>query len=76
MSSRHRCTDDVYAATLSKYVLVDAANERDAERLGQVELRKLYDVSTQVQIRTVRPATPDEIDFWDWHLEKVAAESR
>lgn len=65
-----------YVASLSKYALVDAANERDAERLGQTALQKLYDVTTPVQIRTVRPATPDEVEFWNRHLEKVANETR
>ncbi len=65
-----------YVAKLSKYVLIDATDEREAERLGQAELQKLSDVTTQVQIRKVRPATPDEVDFGNWHLEKVAAEQR
>lgn len=63
-----------YVATLSKYVLVDAGDETEARTVGQVELQKLVGTTAPVQIRTVRSATANEVEFWEWHLEKVAEE--
>ena len=70
-------------ATLARYVLVDAESENEARRLGQPALYDLYaDVRERlgkdvpIEIRTVRPATDDEIDLWKWHHEMVAREQR
>jgi len=70
-------------ATLARYVLVDAESESEARRLGQPALFDLYaDVRERlgkdvpIEIRTVRPATDDEIDLWKWHHEMVAREQR
>jgi len=70
-------------ATLARYVLVDAESESEARRLGQPALYDLYaDVRERlgkdvpIEIRTVRPATDDEIDLWKWHHEMVARERR
>ena len=66
-------------ATLARYVLVDAESESEARRLGQPALYDMYaDVRERlgkdvpIEIRTVRPATDDEIDLWKWHHEMVA----
>ena len=66
-----------YVATLSRYVLVEAASEEDARCLGRVALAALFADNRgdlNIQIRTVRPATDEEIEFWQWHRESVAAE--
>lgn len=63
-----------YVATLSRYVLVEATEEAEARRVGQAPLQELCGSAT-VQIRTVRPATDDEVEFWRWHVEKVAEEA-
>jgi hypothetical protein len=62
-----------YVATLARYVLVQAENEDDARRCGKAALREL-DANTPINIRTVRLATPDEIEFDRWHWQSVAAE--
>ncbi len=63
-----------YVATLANYVLVDAANEIDARGLGHAALIELTGNATP-NIRTVRRATGDEIDFWHWHQEALARET-
>jgi len=70
-------------ATLARYVLVDAESESEARRLGQPALYDLYadlrerlGKDVPIEIRTVRPATDDEIDLWKWHHEMVARERR
>ena len=66
-----------YVATLSSYVLVEAASEDDARCLGRVALAALfadYRGDLNVEIRTVRPATDEEIEFWQWHRESLDAE--
>jgi hypothetical protein len=66
-----------YVATLSRYVLVEAASEDDARCLGRVVLAALfadYRGNLNIEIRTIRPATGEEIEFWQWHNESVAAE--
>ena len=70
-----------YVATLARYVLVEAANEADARELGQAALHELYagvrdrlGKEVAIDIRTIRPATSDEIEFWRWHREKLARE--
>jgi hypothetical protein len=72
-----------YVATLARYVLVDAENEEQARQLGQVALHELYaDVRERlgndvpIEIRTIRPATTDEIDLGRWHEEMVAREKK
>ena len=68
-----------YVATLARYVLVDAENELDARELGYAALRTLYASDGRreeaITVRTVRPATHDEIELWRWHQEMVAAET-
>lgn len=70
-----------YVATLARYVLVEATDENDARRLGRVALYDLYaDVRERlgkeapINIATVRPATADEIELWNWHHHMVARE--
>ena len=57
-------------------MLVDAADEAATKNSGQIKLQELFGTAVPIEIRTVRPATADEIDFWSWHLEKVAAEAK
>ena len=68
-------------ATLARYVIVDAADETDARMRGQATLWDLYaDIRERegrdvpVTVQTVRPATEDECELWDWHHAKVAEE--
>lgn len=68
-------------ATLARYVLVEAESEAQARERGRVALHDLYaDVRERVgrdvpiAIRTVRPATGDEIALAKWHAEMVAQE--
>lgn len=66
-----------YVATLSRYVLVEAKSEEDARCLGRVALAALfanYRGDLNIEIRTVRPATDEEIKFWQWHRESLDAE--
>ena len=70
-------------ATLARYVLVDAEDESEARRLGQPALHSLYaDVRERhgkdvpIEIRTVREATQDEIDLWNWHHKMLEADSK
>jgi hypothetical protein len=70
-------------ATLARYVLVDAESESEARRLGQPALHALYaDVRERlgkempIEIRTVREATQDEIDLWNWHHKMLEQESQ
>lgn len=72
-----------YVATLARYVVIEAENEAQARELGQVALYDLYaDVRERlgrevpIEIRTVRPATSDEIDMTRWHNEMVAYGAR
>ena len=66
-----------YVATLARYVLVEAASDAEARYRGHDALLELYakdgavdDVS--INIRTVRPATEDEIQFMNWHRKSEA----
>ena len=70
-------------ATLARYVLVDAESESEARRLGQpalydlyAELRERLGRDVPIEIRTIREATQDEIDLWNWHHKMLAAESK
>jgi hypothetical protein len=69
-----------YVATLARYVLVEAENEEQARERGKPAIEELYaelrerHPNAQVEIRTVRPATTDEIDFCRWNEETLASE--
>ena len=67
-----------YVATLARYVLVGADNESDARERGYAALHDLYaadgSAGAAINIRTVRPATDDEIELVRWHQEKLAVE--
>jgi hypothetical protein len=70
-----------YVATLARYVLVEADNEEQARERGQTALEVLYaelrlrqGAEMPVVIRTIRPATTDEIDFCRWNEETLARE--
>lgn len=66
-----------YVATLARYVLVEAENEDKARRLGGDALAALFAElrrSINIEIRTVRPATDEEIEFWQWHQKSLDAE--
>ena len=70
-----------YVATLARYVLIDAANETQAADLGKESLHDLYaDLRERlgrevpINIRTIRPATSEEIEFDRWHQEQLARE--
>jgi predicted Co/Zn/Cd cation transporter (cation efflux family) len=65
-----------YVATRARYVLVEAANESEARKLGQPALQEFHaEVSARigrelpVEIRVIRPATDDEIELEQWHRE-------
>ncbi len=71
-----------YVATLARYVLVDAENEAAARELGHAALHELYadlrerwGKEVPIEIRTIRPATTDEIDMWKWHQQMLAKEN-
>jgi len=56
-----------YVATLSTYVVVDAADESAARVRGERELQNMLGNDRKVLIRTVRHATPDELELQAWH---------
>lgn len=59
-------------ATLSKEVLVQAADETEARQLGEAALRDLDpELMQKTTVRTVRLATEDEIEFWKWHQDML-----
>ncbi|MEX0704119.1 MAG: hypothetical protein WD069_18605 [Planctomycetales bacterium] len=64
-----------YVATLARYVLVDAADECEARAKGEAALRDLG-AAAPGDIRTIRPATPDEIELQRWHDEALARKAR
>jgi hypothetical protein len=68
--------------TLARYVLGDANDEAEARALGQPALHELYAVVRErlgrevpINITTIRPATPDEIELNRWHNDMVAQEA-
>ena len=69
-------------ATVTRYVLVDAENETLARELAMPLLEDLYADFREkygnhpIVIHTVRPATDDEIELWNWHHEMLARERR
>jgi uncharacterized protein DUF4314 len=72
-----------YVATLARYVLVEAENEWEARERGYAALyqqyedvRRRFGCGMPVEIRTIRPATEDEIEHMRWHEEYVAAGKR
>jgi uncharacterized protein DUF4314 len=72
-----------YVATLARYVLVEAENEWEARERGYAALyqqyedvRRRFGCGMPVEIRTIRPATEDEIEHMRWHEEYVAGGKR
>lgn len=67
-----------YVATLACYVLVEAENEGAARERGRTALHDLYAErlgrDAPIVIRTVREATPEEIDFGNWHQKMLTEE--
>ena len=70
-----------YVATLARYVVVEAENESQAREHGAAALHELYtDLRAKlgrevpIEIRTVRPATSDEIDMVRWHNRMLVSE--
>jgi hypothetical protein len=70
--SRRITMTTFYVATLSRYVLVDAANEDEARILAKPGLEALRP-GAPVDIRTIRPATDEEIADARFHAEHLAA---
>lgn len=71
-----------YVATLARYVLVEAEDESTARVAGHAALYDLYvDLRDRlgrdvpIEIRTIRPATTDEIDMMNWHHQMLAHEA-
>jgi hypothetical protein len=71
-----------YVAALARYVLVEAADESAARVAGQAALHELYaDLREHLgrdfplDIRTIRPATSDEIEFDCWQKAMLAREA-
>ena len=64
-----------YVATLARYVLVSASSEEEAQTLGRAALADL-DPDVPINIRTVREATADEIELWNWHQEMLNREPK
>ena len=59
-----------YVATRAMYVLVDAANENEARTKALPALAELReDRKAVIEIRTVRPATDDELELARWDSE-------
>ncbi len=69
-----------FVATLASYVLVEAENEDTAQERGRAALHDLYAErlgrESPIVIRRVREATPDEIEFWNWHHKMLYQESK
>ena len=69
-------------ATVTRYVLVDAETETLAREQAMPLLEDLYADFREkygnhpIVIHTVRPATDDEIELWNWHHEMLARERR
>jgi hypothetical protein len=70
-----------YVATLARYVLVEASDETTAREAGYASLHALYadlrerlGKEVPIEIRTIREATRDEIELWNWHHQMLAAE--
>jgi hypothetical protein len=68
-----------YVATFNRYVLVDADDEAQAREAAQPALADLHadldhGKGLPINILTVRPATDDEIEFWNLNIETTARE--
>lgn len=70
-----------FVATLSRYVLVEADDVDQARTRALPELQRLYDEDPPpggqplpITIRISRPATPDEIETWEWFQDQQLAE--
>ena len=70
-----------YVATLARYVLVEADDETTAREVGHAALHTLYaDVRERlgkevpIEIRTIREATREEVELWNWHHQMLAEE--
>jgi hypothetical protein len=62
-------------ATLSRYVLVEAADETEARTLGESALRELFpDLMAKTTVRSVTFATAEDIELWRWHQDFLARE--
>lgn len=59
----------------------DAKRRNDHERrdqardMGRAAIAGLRPDAAPIEIRTIRPATPDEIEFANWHHEMIARET-
>ena len=62
-----------YVATLARWVLVEANSPVEAINEG---LAKLRQEQPDAVVRTVRPATAEEIEFNAWHQEKLNEETQ
>ena len=70
-----------FVAAGFRYVLVDASDESQARDFATPKLLELYADARErlgdqfeIEIHTVREATPEEIDLWNWHHEMVRKE--
>lgn len=67
-----------YVSSGFRYVLADAEDEATARTLGLEALHAdLRDIGRDapIEIRTLRPATTDEIEKWDWFNDRLAQEA-
>lgn len=68
-----------YVATLANYVLVEAPDETAARSTGLERLASLSsparDINT-IQIRTIRQATAEEIEFNAWHQAQIEGQGQ
>ena len=64
-------TTTYYVATQARYVLVEAADEQEARAKGTDALAAL-DQRGSIKIRTVRPASGEEIRLARWHEEMLS----
>jgi hypothetical protein len=71
-----------YVATLARYVLVEAEDEATARTTGYAALHALYADArlrlgreVAIEIKTVRPATADEIELQAWNDVMLASEA-
>ncbi|MDA7504043.1 hypothetical protein N8553_03580 [bacterium] len=60
-----------YVATRVHYVLFEADDEAEARTRAEPLLKELVQHNFPIEILTVRHATAEEIQLWDWHQEMV-----
>jgi hypothetical protein len=72
-----------YVATMARYVLVEAENESQARERGRqalneqyADLRERLGRDIPIEIRTVRLATDNEIQLYEWHHEMVSRDQQ